>query len=251
LAKQAQRIPARENAFRNLILNQRVAAETRFVDRLTWMACAQAPSIPQGARVYAALDLGATRDLSALVIVWGDGDGIYHVKPYCWIPGANLKDRGDQDRVPYDVWVKQGFIYPIGESTDPKVIAHKVAEINGINHIAALAFDRWRINDLKRELDAIGCAIVLEPHGQGFKDMSPAVDIVERLLIQKRIRHGGHPVLQWCAQNAVVARDPAGGRKFDKAKSAGRIDALVAMAMGLSLALVRATKPIDIETLIA
>jgi phage terminase large subunit-like protein len=58
-------------------------------------------------------------------------------------------------------------------------------------------------------------------------------------------------VLQWCAQNAVVARDPAGGRKFDKAKSAGRIDALVAMAMGLSLALVRATKPIDIETLIA
>jgi phage terminase large subunit-like protein len=114
----------------------------------------------------------------------------------------------------------------------------------------SLAFDRWRINDLKRELDAIGCNVQLEPHGQGFKDMSPAVDIVERLVIQRKLRHGAHPVLQWCAANAVVTRDPAGGRKFDKAKSTGRIDALVALAMALSLALLRAEKPIDISALI-
>jgi hypothetical protein len=48
-----------------------------------------------------------------------------------------------------------------------------------------------------------------------------------------------------------VTRDPAGGRKFDKAKSAGRIDAIVAMAMPLSLALIRQAKPIDIKALIA
>ena len=57
----------------------------------------------------------------------------------------------------------------------------------------SLAFDRWRINDLKRELDAIGCHAPLEPHGQGYKDMSPAVDIVERLVIQRKLRHGAHP----------------------------------------------------------
>ena len=50
--------------------------------------------------------------------------------------------------------------------------------------------------------------------------MSPAVDIVERLVIQKKLWHGGHPVLAWCAAGAVVTRDPAGGRKLDKAKSA-------------------------------
>jgi phage terminase large subunit-like protein len=126
----------------------------------------------------------------------------------------------------------------------------RIAEINGQNHITALAFDRWRINDLKRELDAIGCYVPLEPHGQGYKDMSPAVDIVERLVIQRKLRHGAHPVLQWCAANAVVTRDPAGGRKFDKAKSTGRIDALVALAMALSLALLRAEKPIDVRALI-
>jgi phage terminase large subunit-like protein len=190
----------------------------------------------------AGLDLGATRDLSALVIVYPDGAGVFHVKPFCWLPG-DLRERSEQDHAPYVEWAKLGFIAPIGETTDPAVIARKIAELNGQNHILSLAFDRWRINDLKRELDAIGCNVLLEPHGQ-------AVDIVERLIIQRKLRHGAHPVLQWCAANAVVTRDPAVGRKFDKAKSSGRIDALVAMAMALSLALLRATKPIDIEALI-
>jgi phage terminase large subunit-like protein len=183
------------------------------------------------------------------VIVWQDGSGTFHVKPYCWLPG-NLQERSEQDHAPYEAWQKLGFITPIGPTTDPKAIAHKIAEINGQNHITSLAFDRWRISDLKRELDAIGCHVPLEPHGQGFKDMSPAVDVVERLVIQRKLRHGAHPVLQWCAANAVVTRDPAGGRKFDKAKSTGRIDALVALAMALSLALLKATKPIDVEAMI-
>jgi phage terminase large subunit-like protein len=127
---------------------------------------------------------------------------------------------------------------------------HKIAGLNGRDHIMSLAFDRWRVNDLKRELDALGCHVLLEPHGQGYKDMSPAVDIVERL-VSRRSYATGHIGPQWCAANTVVTRDPARGRKFDKAKSSGRIDALVALAMALSLALLRAAKPIDIEALIA
>jgi phage terminase large subunit-like protein len=53
-----------------------------------------------------------------------------------------------------------------------------------------------------------------------------------------------------CGDENVVTRDSAGGRKFDKAKSTGRIDALVALAMALSLALLRAEKQIDIRALI-
>jgi phage terminase large subunit-like protein len=244
MAKQAQSMPARENSFRNLVLNQRVAAETRFLTSVVWRTCGEAAEIPQGVRVYAGLDLGATRDLSALVICWGDANGVYHVQPYCWIPG-NLKERESEDKVPYETWARQGLIYPMGVATDPRVIANKIGEINGINHIESLGFDRWRIGDLKRELDAIGLSIVLEPHGQGFKDMTAAVDITERLVTQKKLRHGLHPVLTMCALNAVVSRDPAGGRKFDKSKSGGRIDALVAMSMALNLALTRAQPAFD------
>ena len=101
-------------------------------------------------------------------------------------------------------------------------------------------------------MDDIGCTVPLQPYGQGFKDMTPAVDVVERMIVTKRLRHGNHPVLAMCAANAVVQRDPAGGRKFDKSKSGGKIDALVAMAMALASATIKgdATPLFDVEALI-
>ena len=249
LAQQAQRMPANESAFRNLILNQRVAAQARFIERSQWSACAGPAHIPDGAKVYAGLDLGATKDMSALVLVHADIDNVFHVKPFFWLPG-DIRARGDEDHVPYDLWVREGHLIPAGPTTDPAMIALKIAELTSQYKIMTLAFDRWRMGDLKRELDAIGCNVTLVPHGQGFRDMSPAVDCLERLVVQRRMRHGGHPVLQMNSANAVITRDPAGGRKLDKSKSTGRIDGLVALAMAFSLALIKSERPIDVEALI-
>lgn len=80
-------------------------------------------------------------------------------------------------------------------------------------------------------LDAQGVALPLEPFGQGFVSMSPALDALEADLLQEQLRHGGHPVLAMCAANAVAVPDPAGNRKLDKGKATGRIDGLVALAM--------------------
>jgi phage terminase large subunit-like protein len=249
LAAQAQRMPAQESAFRNLILNQRVAAEARFINRSDWVLNAGAAHIPPGARVYAALDLGATRDLSALVLLWQDPDLIFHAVPYFWVPG-NIRERTKVENIPYDVWERQGQIIPCGVSTDPRVIAYKVMELHSQNRILGLAFDRWRINDFKRQLDELGSDIPLIPHGQGYKDMSPAIDILERVLVQGRLRHGGHPVLSMCAANAVVTKDPTGARKLDKVRSTGRIDGLVALAMSFSLTVVPTQASVDVSAMI-
>lgn len=249
LAKQAQRMPAQESSFRNLILNQRVSSQSKFIERSEWNSCNEEARIPMGAKVYGALDLGSTRDMSALVLIHEDADDVFHVMPEFWLPG-DIQERCDQDRAPYDVWVRDGLLISAGKSTDPRLIALRIAEISRDYRLMTLAFDRWRINDLKRELDAIGCDVTLVPHGQGFKDMTPAVDIVERLVIQRRIRHGGNPVLSMCVSNAVVTRDPAGGRKLDKSKSTGRIDGIVAMAMAFSVALVKADAPLDVGAMI-
>ena len=248
-ASQAKRMPSLENAFRNLILNQRVAAEARFIEPSSWMACGGKPHIPDGARCYAALDLGYTRDLSALVLIHQDAEQVFHVYPWFWLPG-DPNARTNEDRVPYDVWVRDGLITPIGDATDPAVIARKIAELHGRYRIEALAFDRWRIGDLKRELNEISCSVVLAEHGQGYKEMSPAVDVLERMIVQKRIRHGNHPVLSWNAGCAVISKDSAGGRKLDKAKSSGRIDGVVALAMSFSLALIKAEPLVDVRALI-
>lgn len=244
LAAQAEKMSTQESSFRNLILNQRVAAETRFIERSEWTACAGEVKIPDGARCNAALDLGSTRDHSALVLIHEDAERVFHVMPFYWLPG-DVRARAEEDKVPYEVWVKEGLITPIGSSTDPRTIALKIAELCGKYRIETLAFDRWRIEDLKRELNAIGCPVPLIAHGQGFKDMSPAVDIIDRMIVQRRIRHGGHPVLMWNAYNAVVTIDPAKNRKLDKAKSIGRIDGLVALAMAFSLTRVEPQKKFD------
>jgi phage terminase large subunit-like protein len=95
-------------------------------------------------------------------------------------------------------------------------------------------FDRWRIDVFNKELERAGLDWPMEPHGQGFKDMSPALDTLEAELLNGRLRHGMNPVLTMCAANAVVTRDPAGNRKLDKHKANGRIDGMVALAMSLS-----------------
>jgi phage terminase large subunit-like protein len=112
-----------------------------------------------------------------------------------------------------------------------------------------LAYDRWRIEDLKRELDAIGCGVPLVPFGQGFKDLSPAVDRLERVVEEGKLRHGNHPVLAMAAVNAKVELDAAGNRKISKRRSTGRVDPLVALCMGLGVA-ARPAPPIDVQAMI-
>jgi phage terminase large subunit-like protein len=72
--------------------------------------------------------------------------------------------------------------------------------------------------------------------GQGYKDMGPAVDVMETLILAGKLRHGGHPVLTWCCSNAVVTVDPSGARKLAKDKSRDRVDGLVALCMAVGLA---------------
>jgi len=61
--------------------------------------------------------------------------------------------------------------------------------------------------------------------------MDPAIEALEDDLLERRMRHGNNPVLTWCVANAKVVEDPAGLRKFDKRKTAGRIDGVAALAM--------------------
>lgn len=231
-AEKAMRMPSFENTFRNLILNQRVSTSSPFVSRNVWEANGGEPDSLSDLEVYGGLDLSARTDLTALVLSGRDKNGILHVHTFAWTPKEGLHDRAKRDRVPYDVWVKKGFLKTTpGHTVDYDFVVKDIMDIiSGLN-IKAISFDRWRIDVFKKSCEAIGVELPLLPHGQGFKDMSPALDILEADLLNSRIRHGMHPVLTMCAGNAVVSKDPAGNRKLDKAKATGRIDCMVALAM--------------------
>ena len=234
-AKQADRLPAKANSFRWLYLNQRIEATSPFLTRAEWEANNAEPEIFEGMPCYAGLDLSASRDLTALVLVFPDHD-IFHVKAKFFLPSDGLRDKAKTEKVPYDIWHEQGHLKTIdGPVIIPAMIAQEVAELSQKYKLQMLAYDRWRINDFQRELDTIGVQVPMAPYGQGFKDMAPAVDKLERLVAERKLKHGGNPILNMCAANAVAERDPAGNRKLTKAKSAGKIDGMVALAMALGV----------------
>lgn len=234
-AKQAVRMPSAANSFRNLILNQRVSTDAPFVSPDVWRQNAADPE-PFDGPVFGGLDLSYRNDLTALVLA-GKSGGVWQVRAYFWTPKQGLQERSRRDRAPYPLWVEQGFLRAVpGATVDYEVVAAEIAEIVGDVDLQSVAFDRWRIDLLKKELDRIGVDLPLVPFGQGFKDMSPALDTLEAELLNGRVAHGMHPVLSMCAVNATTTKDPAGNRKLDKSRSTGRIDGMVALAMAMGAA---------------
>lgn len=233
---QAQRMPSSENTARQLLLNCRVSTFSPFISPDVWKACATPTQFCADVPVFAGLDLSARTDLTALVIV-GQVDGVWHVKPFFWTPEQGLADRARRDRAPYDVWHRQGHLRTTpGATVDYEHVAADMLEILADMDVQAIAYDRWRIDLMRKELDKLGADLPLIEWGQGYKDMAPALDALEAELLNGRIAHGMHPVLTMCAANAVVTKDPTGARKLDKAKATGRIDGLQALAMAMGVA---------------
>ena len=241
-AEDARRMPSREAAYRNLICNQRVEARNPFVTRSVWEGCGALAEPLEGKRVWGGLDLSSVSDLTALVLVSDEGD----VHPTFWLPGDGLAEKSRNDRVPYDVWARDGWLETTpGRSIEYEFIAHHLREVFDSCDVQALAFDRYNMRFLKPWLERVGFTeSELErfvEFGQGFASMSPALRELESKILNAQLRHGNHPVLAMCANNATVVQDPAENRKFVKSRASGRIDGMVALAMAVGV------MPNDIE----
>jgi phage terminase large subunit-like protein len=239
--ERAARIPAAEAAARNLLLNQRVSLLTLFVSPGIWKQCNKPINMDLFTQepVHIGLDLSARNDLTAAVASVRDPEtSEVHSTPFVFTPLDTLADRSQSDRVPYDQWVRDGFMTALpGNHLDYNMIVEELAlKTQGWN-IATVNFDRWRIEDFKLAAEKIGWAQDAEwiPVGQTFKDFTVRLEGLESLMLQGKLRHAGHPLLNMAASNAIVVTDPAGNRKLDKSKSSQRIDPLVALAMSTYL----------------
>jgi len=236
-AERAKRIPSFAPAFFNLYLNRRIDAVPHAIDPDEWAACGGPLDVAAlaGRPCFAGLDLGSTRDLTALALYFPDDGGA--VLGWHWCPKDGLAEKEELDRVPYRVWAKDGFITPTpGKATDKAFIARQLGELAGRYKLQGVAFDRWGFADLKVILDREGVQLPLVPFGQGFVDMAPAVDAFEAAMLVGKLKHGDSPILRWQASNAEFQTDPAGNRKLTKGQRRSRIDGIVAMVMAIGLA---------------
>jgi phage terminase large subunit-like protein len=202
----------------------------------------------RGRRCFSGLDLATVDDLTALVLVFPpvELDGPFDVLPYFWIPEDNLHARVRRDRVPYDLWQKQGFIKATpGEVIDYAYILAAIGDCVKKFDIAELAFDRWGSTKIVQDLQIMGFEKrdaknnpkrVIVDFGQGFASMSPAVKEFLRLLLSKKLNHGGNPILRWMASNVVMDSDASGNLKPNKAKSTEKIDGITALLMAIDRA---------------
>jgi phage terminase large subunit-like protein len=256
MAEDARRMPARENEYRNLVLNQRVDTSAPFLSPAAWAACGGEPMDIAGLSVFGGLDLSESRDLTALVLAHCALDGVWHVRPIFWLPADSLAEKGARDHAPYDLWASQGDLETTrGAAVSYEVIAERLKEIFDDYRVEKIAYDPWHWQQVRPCLGRVGFSeaaleTVFVPFGQGYKSMAPALRGAETIILERRLRHGNHPVLNMTIANATVERDAAGNRKLSKKRSTGRIDGAVALVMALGVAPTAWTRKFDAEALI-
>lgn len=191
----------------------------------------------QGRDCYAGLDLAATRDINALVLVFPLEGGRYRVLPYFWVPERAHDERGESDRRQIKHWVERKLI----RATDGDVadfdgqIPDEVIEICERFNVLSLAFDPWNATQFIQGLQRRGFpGERLVEFRQSAANFAGPTREFDRLIAARKIEHGGNPVLRWMASNVAVKTDPAGNLRPDKAKSADKIDGIVAAIMALA-----------------
>jgi len=241
-AARAQEMPSALNVFLRKELDIWTQAETKWIPRPHWDQCGQAVDAQglRGRTCYGGLDLSSTTDISALVLVFPPQveDEAYQILCRFFIPEDAMHARTRKDKVPYESWVRQGYITATpGNVVDYDWILHQIDEDMQSYDMCELAFDRWGASRIQTQLIELGGEDFLVQFGQGYRSMSPPTKELEKLILGHQLAHGNNPVLTWMADNLVVRSDPAGNIKPDKEKSTERIDGMVALVMALDRAL--------------
>jgi phage terminase large subunit-like protein len=241
----AKRMPSFEPSYRRLRLNQRADSnpENRLIQVTEWKALDGAVKREKlkGRTCFGGLDLSGKNDLTALVLVFPDDAGDFDILPFFWTPKGQLEKRTPAEATRFKEWIASGDMIQIDAATVRyDHVAANMAELAEEFDIKSVGFDRYRIDDLKPELEEAGAEIPLEQFGQGFISMGPAIERFAELALSGKLRHGGHPVLTAAVANAITVSDPAANLKIEKGKSNGRgpvrVDGAVAMVMALQVA---------------
>ncbi|PIT43397.1 terminase [Snodgrassella alvi] len=201
----------------------------------------------RGRRAWGGLDLSSTTDLTGLVFVVEpieEGEP-WLIVPFAWVPDENIADKEKKDGVPYSQWKTLGFLETTpGAAVSKLMVAQKLSALCDFFDVQCVAYDRWRIVDFVQSANDSGVTLPeMVAFGQGFKDMTPAIEKFETMLLNHEIVHPGHPVLNWCAGNAVAVSDDAGNRKLSKEKATGRMDLIIATVMAVGVIEKQKTQP--------
>ena len=234
---EARGLPSKQALVRRINFCQWTQAHSPWLSPEIWFPAQReyTEASLHGRRAYVGLDLSSTTDLTALTLAIepANADEPWKLLAWAWLPEDGLADREKQDKVPYTTWLREGHLHTTpGRAISRLHVLRHLRDLMQRFDIAVVAYDRWRIEDLRAlAADADIELPDLAEFGQGFRDMSPAIEAFEAAILNGELVHNGHPLLTWAAANAVIVEDDAGNRKLSKARATGRIDPILAAIM--------------------
>jgi phage terminase large subunit-like protein len=240
---EARQMPSRENAIKRYHFNIWTEQSTRWLPLNLWDENDKQFSEDdlKGKPCFLALDWAASQDLGALVAVFNNEFGGYDILPHFWLPAEDLAKKDVKDKVSYSAWVRGGFLEHVKNITlDENAILEKAKELAELYSVQLFTYDRTFLSPrIIQQLEAEG--FVCFPHTNSYKDISPSSKELERALLNKAIRHNGHPVLRWNASNVEIDSDDQGNirpRRPRYNSDAGKIDGLITAIMGITHAMI-------------
>jgi phage terminase large subunit-like protein len=232
----AEALPARQNAFRQLFLNQWVSQEDRWIDMALWQQCHGHPIVASdcdGRKIFGGLDLSAVSDLTALIWLTPCRvtDGAYDVHARFFLPESALERHRNADL--YRCFNRDGWLTVTpGNVIDYRLVQAAVVEASKRSELSSLNIDA-RFQGIQVATTLADQGITTTEMAQTHAAYAASMREFERLLKAGRLHHGGNAVLRWMAENVVVKLDSNGDLKPDKARSHEKIDGICAVAMAL------------------
>jgi len=211
-------------------LNVWMDASMVWIPDAKWQACGSPMPDLSGAVCYGGLDLAKYLDINAFALWFPEHS---YLLAYFWVPEAKLKDQKEAD---YRRWASDGWIRTCpGEVTDHEQVYRDIAEITAPYNLQGVAFDRALLyhTTIKALNDA---SIMMVEHGQRYMETHQPTLLLQEKIISGELKHNNNPVMRWMLANVVITRDSVGNMKPDKAKSANKIDGIVAAMMALGIA---------------
>lgn len=213
-----------------------------------WRACATSKKIDLDVReCYIGVDLSKKIDLTSISGVVPLGDGRFYVWSHSFIPEDTLAEKRRTDKVPYDLWVEQGWITATpGAVVDYQFIQAYIKKLadEKLWDIKEICYDPYNATHFAQEMEAEGYTMV--EIRQGIRTLSEPTKFFRELVFSGKIVHDDNPVLNWAVGNAVVRQDHNENIMLDKDKSTDRIDPLAAVINAMTRAMTR-TETVDIN----
>lgn len=247
---EAKNDPVDYQNFLRFRLNIPVKSLSRWLPMDKWDACKEPLDLEglKGRPCYGGLDLSSTLDLSGYVLVFppDEEDGPWDILVRAYCPEEGIIKRSKVDRVRYDLWEQQGFLVATpGEVIDYEWIKRDVFRSAEDYCLRQIGYDSWNATQIATDIMA-----KLNPTNdeQGFqmvnlkqnvKTYSEAMKSLLAKVVQGKVRHGGHPVLRWCADNLVIKIDANGNPFPNKERATEKIDLMTAAFMAWGRAMTR------------